>query len=83
MRSFSGRLGCFFLLIGLGLIVIFMASDVSRFPQYDFLIVGVLILAVGFSLWRRGRSEPRSSGRFRLMGNRQGNKPEDDPPDEI
>lgn len=82
MDSFTGRFGCFFLLIALGLLVIFAASDLARRPQYDFLIAGILLAVAGFSLWRRGKAKPRPSGRFRLIGGRQTKERENDAQDE-
>jgi hypothetical protein len=72
------RVGTFFMLVGIGLIVLFVASDVSGAPACNFLVIGTLLLALGGFLWFRtpAPSGP-PSGRFRIFkraGKKDGQK---------
>jgi sugar phosphate permease len=65
--STSGRIGCFFLIVGAVIMGLFLASDAAHKPQLNFLLAGAAICLIGFALWRRGRPAPRDSGRFRIL----------------
>jgi hypothetical protein len=67
MLTLPGRIGCFFLLVSAGLILLYLASDSVHHPQLDLLAVGLLIFLIGWVLWRKGRTAPRPSGRFRIL----------------
>lgn len=64
---FAGRLGCFFLIIGIGLLGLFLASDASHSPDFNFLLAGVVLTLVGWRLWAKAKPAPRRSGRFRIL----------------
>jgi hypothetical protein len=70
MLTLPGRIGCFFLLISAGLLVLFMASDGAHIPQFDYLLGGLFLGLVGWVLWRKGRTPPRKSSRFRILRGR-------------
>ncbi len=57
------RVGTFFILVGIMLIILFAASDMARTPDFDFFFLGLLALAVGIFL-RRKAPAPPPSGRF-------------------
>jgi hypothetical protein len=62
------RIGTFFILIGLGLIGLFILSDIAESPTCNYLVIGAILLALGIFLWfkdPRPPSEP--TGRFRLL----------------
>jgi hypothetical protein len=62
--SLTNRIGCFFLLIGGALLVLFLASDVAGQQNCNLLLLGILGAVVGFVMWRRNRPAFPSSGRF-------------------
>jgi hypothetical protein len=62
------RIGTFFILIGLGLIGLFILSDIAESPTCNYLVIGAVLLALGIFLWfkdPRPPSEP--TGRFSLL----------------
>ncbi len=70
MLNTVGRIGCFFLLVGAGLAILYLASDSVHRPQLDVLAGGLLLLLLGWVLWRKGRTPPRASNRFRILRGR-------------
>ena len=70
MTDFISRIGTFFLLIGLGLMLLFIASDQARTydPQlqtdYNYLFFSVLLLTTGF-IFRRRAAPPPAAERFK------------------
>ena len=70
MLNTAGRIGCFFILIGILLLFLFVTSDLAHVPQFTYLLTGVVVLLVGWLLWRNGRAAPRESGRFRILRRR-------------
>jgi hypothetical protein len=71
MKDFLARVGTFFFLIGLGLFMLFIASDASRShggdpTNYTFLCAAVTLFMVGF-LFRRTASPPEAADRFRSI----------------
>lgn len=66
--SFVNRIGTFFILLGIGLIGLFILSDIAQAPTCNFLIVGAILLIVGLALWFRN---PAPKGpppeRFRIL----------------
>ncbi|HEY3344957.1 MAG TPA: hypothetical protein VGJ97_08515 [Anaerolineaceae bacterium] len=70
MLTTSGRIGCFFLLIATGLLVLFLASDSVHYPQFNYLVGGLFLGLLGWVLWRKGRTPPRKSSRFRILRGR-------------
>jgi len=75
MTEFVGRVGTFFLLMGLGFGILFVASDMSHSAgtglptDYNFLCIGVILLSLGFALRAQGRPPPQASSRFRVIRN--------------
>ena len=65
--SLGGRIGCFLLLVGLALVLLFLVSDAAKTPAYNYLIIGGFIILVGFSMWRAGRPKPTESNRFSAL----------------
>ncbi|MFZ5923456.1 MAG: hypothetical protein ACOYY3_20620 [Chloroflexota bacterium] len=57
------RVGTFFILVGIMLIVLFVASDMQREPDFDYFFLGLLALAVGI-IFRRKAPAPPPSSRF-------------------
>lgn len=75
MTEFVGRVGTFFLLMGLGFGILFVASDMSASAgtglrtDYNYLCIGTILLSLGFALRAQGKPPPEASGRFRSIRN--------------
>ena len=75
MTEFVARIGTFFLLIGMGFAILFIASDMAASSgtgmrtDYNYLCIGVILLSLGFALRAQGRPPPEPSGRFRSIRN--------------
>ncbi len=62
------RIGTFFFFIGLGLIGLFILSDIAKTPTCNFLIFGAISLGLGIILWLRDPAPPpQETGRFRIL----------------
>lgn len=57
------RVGTFFLVMGLGFVIMFVASDLAETVNFDLFFIGVLLGGFGIFLRRRAPSPP-PSGRF-------------------
>ena len=71
MKDFIARVGTFFFLLGIGLIMLFVASDASadiiaKRTDYSLLCGGILLFMVGF-LFRRTARPPEAADRFRYI----------------
>ena len=62
---FNPRIGTFFIMIGFGLLVLFLISGMSNQPDFIFFFIGVGAFIIGY-LFRRRVQRP-SSGRFDLI----------------
>ena len=62
-KEFIIRIGTFFLLIGSGIFILFVASDYAGKTNFDYLFWAVLSVTVGIML-RRRKAPPPPSGRF-------------------
>ncbi|HQV95781.1 MAG TPA: hypothetical protein PLA27_09065 [Anaerolineales bacterium] len=61
------RIGTFFLLIAVGLLVYFILSDSVGEPRFDLFCLGVLISGIGFFFRSQLKRPSPSSGRFGWM----------------
>jgi len=63
------RIGTFFFIVGLGLVVLFVLSDMGDRAQFGFFVLGILGILVGVAFWWRAPSAPPPppSGRFRVL----------------
>jgi hypothetical protein len=67
MQVEKGRLGQFFLVIGLISLIIFFTTDQISNPGYGFFFVGAALTFLGgFLIWR-DRKPPSETERFRTM----------------
>ncbi len=66
MHELITRMGTFFLVIGIGLFILFIASDLSQMTDFDYLFWAILAISLGLLL-RGRRAPPPPSGRFRLL----------------
>jgi hypothetical protein len=63
MNDFIARIGTFFFVLGFGLFVLFLASDLANMVQFDYLCLAMLSIGLGWMLHRR-KAPPPSAGRF-------------------
>lgn len=70
--NISRRIGCFMIMVGAVLVGLFAVSQAARAGQAGYLLIGLLILVLGFVLWWRARPAPAPSGRFSML-RRKGN----------
>jgi len=71
MKDFLSRIGVFLYLVGVGLILLFIASDASaditgKRADYSLLCGSVLLLVIGY-LFRRTGPRPQAAERFRAI----------------
>lgn len=67
------RVGTFFILLGLGLIGLFVLSDIAHSVVCGYFIFGAILLGIGVFLWIQNPRPPtQPSGRFRILKNRHG-----------
>jgi hypothetical protein len=66
MLELASRMGTFLIVLGVGVLILFVLSDLAKQPDFDFLFGAVLLLSVGWLLQRR-RPPPPASGRFSLL----------------
>jgi hypothetical protein len=57
------RIGTFLMVIGVGIFILFVASDYAGAPDFDYLF-GAIFLVVAGILLRRRKPAPPPSGRF-------------------
>ena len=62
-NEFIIRIGTFFTLIGIGIFILFVASDYAGKANFDYLCAAVLCVTVGIMFRRRKPPNP-PSGRF-------------------
>ncbi len=67
MLKISGRIGCFFLLIGAVLLFLFVTSDLEHIPEFNYLVAGIFIFLLGWMLFRKGYRAQHRSTRFRIL----------------
>jgi len=63
-KEFIHRVGIFFLLVSLGLIVFFLLSEAAGNPTLEYFCWGTVLGALGFFFRARYKKEVASSGRF-------------------
>jgi len=71
------RIGTFCILLGTGLIVMFILSDLAKAPSCNFLIAGGFLFALGIVLWMRSPAPagPKAE-RFRTVRKIMSKKPD-------
>jgi hypothetical protein len=61
------RIGTFFLLIGLGLMVFFFMSEAESQPTFNYFCWGMILLTLGFMFRAQYRKTVPPSGRFSIF----------------
>jgi hypothetical protein len=64
--EFLTRIGTFFILVGIGILILFVASDGVGRANFDYLFWALLSIIVGLLL-RRRREPPPPSERFGVL----------------
>ncbi len=57
------RVGMFFYVVGGGAFVLFVASDLAKKADFDYLFMAILMIGIGW-IFRRSKAPPPSAGRF-------------------
>jgi cytochrome c biogenesis protein CcdA len=63
-KDLISRIGTFFLLIGLGLVILFIASDVGKTTNFGYFFIGIIMLFIGWHFKRITAPPPKPSARF-------------------
>ena len=66
-KEFVYRVGTFFLLVGVGMLVFFMFSEAAEQPQFNYFCGSMVLLVVGFLFRAQYRRPAVSSGRFSVL----------------
>jgi len=61
------RVGTFFLLVGIGLVVIFILSEAAQETSFSYFCWGTVLLVVGFMCRGQYKRSIPSSGRFSIF----------------
>jgi hypothetical protein len=57
------RVGTFFYVIGGGIFLLFVASDLAKQADFDYLFIALVMIGIGW-MFRRSKAPPPSAGRF-------------------
>ena len=68
-KEFVARVGTFFVLVGIGLLVFFILSEAAKSPMLSYFCWGTVLLTFGF-IFRGQFKRPAgpASGRFSVLG---------------
>jgi hypothetical protein len=67
MNIEKSRVGSFFVIIGLVLLMIFFFTDQAKYPSFGYFASGGALLFLGGYLWWSDRKPPVESSRFRAL----------------
>ncbi len=70
------RVGTFFVVLGIGIFILFVASDLAEKPDFDYLFMAMLLVGLGW-IFRRRKAAPPAADRFsyfRRIRKRKDNK---------
>jgi hypothetical protein len=65
-ESLGVRVGTFFLVLGIGAFILFVASDLADKPDFDYLFIAILLIGIGW-MFRSKKPPPPSAGRFSIF----------------
>ena len=66
-RDLIYRVGTFFLLVGIGLVVLFLLSEAAQQVTFGYFCLGTIFLVIGFMFRAQYKRSVQPSGRFRLL----------------
>jgi len=75
-KAFISRIGTFFLLVGVLVIILFVASDLGDQTYFRYFFLGGILLLIGLVFKRMGASPPAPSKRFEKIRKLQQKKRE-------
>ena len=61
------RIGTFFIIVGIGLLVVFLLSEAARQVAFEYFCWSVLLLVIGFVFRGQFKRSVAPSGRFSLV----------------
>jgi len=73
-------MGTFSIMIGFGVLFLFILSDLAQQPDFDYLFLAGVLVGAGWLL-RKNRPAPPASGRFSLLRRRRGRGEHEQDPD--
>ena len=65
------RMGTFFYVIGGGAFLLFVASDLAKQADFDYLFMSIVMMFIGW-MFRRAKAPPPSAGRFAWLKQKRG-----------
>ena len=66
-KEFLHRIGTFFLIVGIGLLVLFMASESARQVTFEYFCWSLILIVIGLVFRGQFRRKVAPSGRFSLV----------------
>ena len=66
-KEFLHRIGTFFFLVGIGLLVLFMASEAARKVAFEYFCWSLILIVVGLLFRGQFKRKVAPSGRFGLV----------------
>ena len=66
-KELTYRIGTFFLMVGIGLLVFFVLSEAAKNPTFQYFCWGTILLVVGLLARAQYRKSVKPSGRFSLL----------------
>ncbi|HXF85584.1 MAG TPA: hypothetical protein VNK49_09360 [Anaerolineales bacterium] len=66
-KEFIYRMGTFFLLIGIGLLILFVLSESAQQTNFSYFCWSMILLTLGFIFRAQYKKPTPSSGRFRIL----------------
>ncbi len=66
-KELIARIGTFFLLVGIGLLVFFFLSEAAKKVAFDYFCWGLVLLIIGFVFRGQFKKATPASGRFSLV----------------
>ena len=66
-KEFLHRIGTFFLLLGIGLLVLFMASEAAKQVAFEYFCWSLILMIFGFIFRGQFKRKMTPSGRFSLV----------------
>jgi hypothetical protein len=67
IKNMTGSLGRFFLFIGIVMMMVYFATDLSESPVFSLFFAGLGLIILGIALIRKQHPPPTHSERFRLI----------------
>jgi hypothetical protein len=65
--SIISRIGTFFILLGVLVVILFIASDLGKETYFGYFITGIILLVLGFGFKRMSTPAPTENQRFEAL----------------